>query len=137
MKKLLALVLLSRQRRRTTRARFDPRHRHRLIRSSGIRSERNDRQRRNERDVHRAESSDEVYYSAPTLAVGNYNVTVEKHRIQTYGPNAVSTLQVDQRAQVDVTLEVGTIAESVQVQAQAPLVDTGGASSARWSRTAA
>ena len=38
------------------------------------------------------------------------------------------TLQVDQRAQVDVVVEVGGVAESVTVEAEAPLVDTGSAS---------
>jgi hypothetical protein len=72
-------------------------------------------------------TSAEGYYSAPTLAVGNYTVSVEKQGFK----RAVRTgivLQVDQRAQVDVTLDVGGVTESVQVQAEAPLVDTGGAS---------
>jgi hypothetical protein len=37
------------------------------------------------------------------------------------------TLQVNQNAQIDFKLEIGQLAESVQVVAEAPLVDTGGA----------
>jgi hypothetical protein len=73
------------------------------------------------------QSSSEGYYSAPTLAVGNYNVTVEKQGFKRAVRTGVN-LQVDQRAQVDVTLDVGAVAESVEVQAQAPLVDSSSAS---------
>jgi hypothetical protein len=72
-------------------------------------------------------TSGEGLYSAPTLAVGNYDVTIEKPGFKRTVRSGV-TLQVDQRAQLDVTLEIGQIAESVRVEAQAPLVDTGGAS---------
>lgn len=73
------------------------------------------------------QTSAEGYYAAPTLAVGNYTVSVEKPGFKRAVRTGI-TLQVDQRAQVDVTLDVGAVSESVEVQAEAPLVDTGSAS---------
>ena len=46
-------------------------------------------------------TSDEGYYSAPTLAVGNYHVTIEKPGFKQVVRTGI-TLQVDQRAQVAV-----------------------------------
>ena len=74
-----------------------------------------------------AQTSDEGYYSAPSLAVGNYSVNVEHTGFKRAVRTGI-TLQVDQRAQVDVVLELGAVAESVVVEAEAPLVDTGSAS---------
>ena len=73
------------------------------------------------------ETSNDGYYTAPTLAVGNYAVTVEKQGFKRVVRTRIN-LQVDQRAQVDVTLDVGAVAESIEVQAEASLVDTGSAS---------
>ncbi|HYZ83679.1 MAG TPA: carboxypeptidase regulatory-like domain-containing protein, partial [Bryobacteraceae bacterium] len=73
------------------------------------------------------QTSEDGYYSAPTLAVGNYTVNVEKEGFKRAVRTGI-TLQVDQRAQVDLTLDLGAVSESVQVQGQAPLVDTGSAS---------
>lgn len=73
------------------------------------------------------ETSAEGYFTAPSLAVGNYNINIERTGFKRAVRSGI-TLQVDQRAQVDVTLEIGATTESVLVQAEAPLVDTGGAS---------
>jgi hypothetical protein len=62
-------------------------------------------------------------YQAPNLAVGEYTVTVEKQGFRKVVRSGLQ-LQVDQRAQVDVTLEVGQLADSIEVQGEAPLVDT-------------
>ena len=62
-------------------------------------------------------------YLAPNLAVGEYVATVEKGGFRRAVRSGVQ-LQVDQHAQVNVRLDVGQIAETVEVQAEAPLVDT-------------
>ena len=65
-------------------------------------------------------------YTAPSLVVGEYLVSVEKQGFK----NAVAsniTLQVDQAARVDLQLEVGALSERVEVTGVAPLVDTGSA----------
>lgn len=68
-------------------------------------------------------STGEGLYQAPNLAVGDYTVTVEKQGFRKVVRSGLQ-LQVDQRAQVDVRLEIGQVSESIEVQGEAPLVDT-------------
>lgn len=77
--------------------------------------------------VFTTQSSNDGNYSAPTLAVGNYTVSVEKQGFKRAVRTGI-TLQVDQRAEVDVVLDVGAVAEAVEIRAEALLVDTGSAS---------
>ena len=65
----------------------------------------------------------EGLYQAPNLAVGDYTVTVEKPGFRKVVRSGLQ-LQVDQRAQVDVRLDVGQVTESIEVRGEAPLVDT-------------
>jgi hypothetical protein len=62
-------------------------------------------------------------YAAPLLIPGTYDVSAEitgfKKKIQTG-----VILQVDQKARVDFTLEIGATSETVSVEAAAPLVKT-------------
>ncbi len=69
------------------------------------------------------ESNNDGLYTAPNLAVGEYVVTVEKAGFRRSVRSGVQ-LQVDQRAQVSVKLDVGQVSETVEVIAEAPLVDT-------------
>jgi hypothetical protein len=71
-------------------------------------------------------SNAEGFFSAPTLPVGSYEVVAERPGFKRAVRSGI-TLLVDQRAQVDVQLEVGGTAESVTVTAEAPLVDSGSA----------
>jgi hypothetical protein len=72
-------------------------------------------------------STNEVgYYVAPALPVGAYTVTGEKQGFKKAVRSGI-VLQVDQRAEVNLRLEVGATAESIEVVAEAPLVDTGSA----------
>ncbi|MBM3773979.1 MAG: hypothetical protein FJW37_02340 [Acidobacteria bacterium] len=73
-----------------------------------------------------AQTSEEGFYSAPGVALGQYQVSVEKPGFKKAVRTGL-TLQVDQRAQVNLTLEIGAVAETVEVVGQAPLVDTGNA----------
>jgi hypothetical protein len=66
------------------------------------------------------------FYNAQNLPVGEYTVGASAVGFK----KAVRTgiqLQVAQNAQINIALEVGQLAETIQVQAEAPLVDTGGA----------
>ena len=69
------------------------------------------------------ETTSEGLYLAPNLAVGEYNVSVEKAGFRRSVRSGV-LLQVDQRAQVDIRMDVGQVAETVEVKGEAPLVDT-------------
>ena len=62
-------------------------------------------------------------YVASPLTVGRYSVTVEKQGFKTSITEAIE-LQVQQRAAVDVTLQIGQIEERVTVADVAPLLDT-------------
>src|SRR5215831_4889735 len=58
-------------------------------------------------------------FSAPLLPTGAYGLSIEA---QGFKKTTLSNLQlgVDQKLRADLTLEVGTINETVQVEAQAP-----------------
>ena len=60
-------------------------------------------------------------YNAPFLTPGLYTVSVERQGFKKEVRSGVE-LQVDQKARIDVTLQVGAISETVEVTASAPLV---------------
>jgi hypothetical protein len=73
--------------------------------------------------VFRAETTSDGIYLAPNLMVGDYSIAVEKTGFRRALRTGVQ-LQVDQRAQVDIKLDIGQVAETVEVKGEAPLVDT-------------
>jgi len=62
-------------------------------------------------------------YVVPTLIPGTYEVTVEKEGFKRTTQTGI-TLQVDQKARVDLTLQLGAVTQTVQVSAEAALVKT-------------
>ena len=62
-------------------------------------------------------------YTIPFLRPGNYHVTVEASGFKRYSREHI-TLQVAQTTQINVAMEVGALTETVQVTAEAPLLDT-------------
>ncbi|HET8547646.1 MAG TPA: carboxypeptidase-like regulatory domain-containing protein, partial [Bryobacteraceae bacterium] len=66
------------------------------------------------------------FYTAPGLRVGDYEVVVQHPGFKRLARSGI-TLQVGQNAQVNISLEIGQTTESIQVTAEAPLVDTGSA----------
>ncbi|MFN7938862.1 MAG: carboxypeptidase-like regulatory domain-containing protein [Bryobacteraceae bacterium] len=60
-------------------------------------------------------------YNAPFLVPGVYSVTVEKEGFKKAIQNNV-TLEVDQKARTDFSLAIGSVSETVEVTAAAPLV---------------
>jgi Carboxypeptidase regulatory-like domain/TonB dependent receptor len=67
------------------------------------------------------------YFEAPLLLAGRYRVTVEMPNFKTLNQDVV--LSVGQTLGVNLTLEVGNITESVNVTAEAPILDTTSVSS--------
>src|SRR6266851_3365197 len=67
--------------------------------------------------VFRAVSSDQGYFSTPSLPVGEYTITAEMAGFKKEVRSGL-TLQVDQKAEVNFTLQVGTVAETVEVSGQ-------------------
>ncbi|HEV8131113.1 MAG TPA: TonB-dependent receptor, partial [Acidobacteriota bacterium] len=68
-------------------------------------------------------TDDSGYYTFATLPVGVYTVSVEAQGFKKAVGEAVA-LEVGQKARLDFMLEVGTVAESVTVQASTPLLTT-------------
>lgn len=69
------------------------------------------------------ESNDLGYYAIPALPAGPYSITVSKVGFQTNSISRV-VLVVDQAATFNVALKVGALAETVEVSADAAIVDT-------------
>lgn len=65
----------------------------------------------------------EGYYALPQLPPGTYRVTIEKDGFRTIRQTGLP-LAVGQVARLDVVLQVGSVAESVEVNAQAILLDS-------------
>lgn len=62
-------------------------------------------------------------YTIPQLAPGNYNIAVTKQGFEAAVRNEL-TLVVDQVAQVNFTLTVGSVSQSVEVSGEPPLLAT-------------
>ena len=64
------------------------------------------------------------YYQAPLLLPGNYRVSAELQGFKTSVRSGV-ILSVAQQANVDLTLGVGAVSETVTVSGEAPILETG------------
>ncbi|MGC4048559.1 MAG: carboxypeptidase regulatory-like domain-containing protein, partial [Paludibaculum sp.] len=71
-------------------------------------------------------TNEEGQFTAPSLPVGSYTVTAEKQGFKK-GVRSGITLLVDQRAEVNIRMEVGQTSESIEVVGEASLVDTSSA----------
>jgi hypothetical protein len=63
------------------------------------------------------------YYTVPLLPPGNYRVMVQNAGFRPITRTGI-TLEVDQAARIDFVMEVGAVAETVEVTANASKVDT-------------
>src|SRR6202167_183597 len=66
-------------------------------------------------------------YSVPALRPGPYNLTIEANGFKTIHQTGVA-VEVDQRAQLDFALTIGSNTESITVQGSAPLLNISDAS---------
>jgi hypothetical protein len=62
-------------------------------------------------------------FNPPGLVPGVYDVSVQAQGFKRFQSTGMS-LQVDQNAHLDITLEVGRVSEVVEITAQAPLVES-------------
>jgi hypothetical protein len=62
-------------------------------------------------------------FYVPYLVPGTYDVAAEKAGFAKVTKTGI-VLQVDQKARVDLTLQVGAVTQSITVQSQSPLVET-------------
>lgn len=72
---------------------------------------------------HKAVTDEAGRYVVTALPPGNYTLTVEASGFKKY-VRSVFALTVQQQATIDVSLEVGDVASTVEVQAEAPLLNT-------------
>ena len=70
-----------------------------------------------------AETSSTGSYVFPGLPVGDYEITVTKAGFRAYKQSGI-TLQVNQQLGVDVALQLGDVSQTVEVVAQATLLQT-------------
>ncbi len=64
------------------------------------------------------------FYEAQLLIPGNYRVSAEHTGFKTTRRDGL-TLQVGQQLAIDIKLDVGAVSETVEVTADAPVIDTG------------
>jgi len=69
------------------------------------------------------ETTGDGYYTLPSLPPGRYEVTVSRSGFNTV-KQAGLELAVQQTARLDVSLQVGAVAETIEVQAQATLLES-------------
>ena len=72
-------------------------------------------------------ANSEGYYTVPLLPPGEYRVAVEQQGFKTIQRSGI-VLEVDQRAQLDFTLEVGAVTEQIEVTAAVVQLNTSEAS---------
>jgi hypothetical protein len=78
-------------------------------------------------NVTETETNAAGYFTSPPLIVGKYQVTAELAGFKK-GIRSGLSLQVDQHAEVDFTLQVGGVSESIQVTGETALVNAENAS---------
>ena len=62
-------------------------------------------------------------YTLPSLPAGTYDLTIEAPGFNRYVQNGI-TVQVAQSARIDVRMKIGSVTDSVDVNADAPLLKT-------------
>ncbi len=73
--------------------------------------------------VRAAESDASGSFVIPLVPIGTYRLTAEAAGFKLFTRTGIE-LQLNQNARIPIEMQVGTLAESIEVGAQAPLVDT-------------
>ncbi len=71
-------------------------------------------------------SNEQGSYNVPLLQPGRYRISAQAKGFKPISRDGI-TLAVDQVARIDIVMEVGTVSESVEIVAAAPLVDSAAA----------
>jgi hypothetical protein len=69
------------------------------------------------------ETTSEGYYTLPSLVPGRYELSITKDGFVPVRQTGIE-LAVQQVARLDITLKIGTLAETIEVQAQTPLLES-------------
>jgi len=69
------------------------------------------------------ETNDQGFYTVASLKPGDYSITVEKTGFSKTLHSGV-TLQINQVARIDITLQTGQVTESVEIAGGAPLLES-------------
>ena len=69
------------------------------------------------------QTNEEGIFAFPRIPVGTYDIKVEAKGFKTVTQSGI-TLELNQRARLDLRMELGTVAESVEVTGVAPLLNT-------------
>ena len=69
------------------------------------------------------QTNEEGIFAFPRIPVGTYDVAVEATGFKTATQPGL-VLELNQRARLDITLELGAVAESIEVSAVAPMLNT-------------
>ncbi|MBS1810761.1 MAG: carboxypeptidase regulatory-like domain-containing protein, partial [Acidobacteria bacterium] len=70
-----------------------------------------------------ATTNNDGNFTVPNLMVGGYSVSTSKEGFKK-ALRSNLTLEVDQRAEINMVLETGAVSETIEVTSQSPLVDT-------------
>jgi hypothetical protein len=73
--------------------------------------------------AYRARSNDRGLYTISALPIGTYRVHAQAPNFQAFDTNPIQ-LETGQQARVDIALQVGGVAENVEVTAVAPILQT-------------
>lgn len=72
---------------------------------------------------HQAQTNSDGVFSVPQLQPGSYTVTISHDGFQT-AKNPQVNLEIDQVANLPITLQVGTTQQTIEVTSTAPLIET-------------
>ena len=72
---------------------------------------------------YKAQTSDQGVYTIPFLPVGSYVLTIEARGFKKVVSNPLA-LEVNQIARIDLQLQIGSVGESVTIEAAAPVLQT-------------
>jgi hypothetical protein len=78
-----------------------------------------------------ARSNETGTYHIPFLLPGTYTAGAELDGFKKFLRSGVQ-IRVSETVELDIAMEVGAVAETVEVKAEPPLLDTAGASTAAW-----
>jgi len=79
--------------------------------------------RQQTRDTRQTRTNERGEFNVPFVRIGEYSITAESQGFRTHTQTGI-VVQVDQTVKIEFTLQVGAIAEQVEVTAAAPLVDS-------------